>query len=224
MPTAELTQPIDLSILAAEPADEYHARAGEYLSSHQLLDFIACPWLYRKKQLGLIDEPESSAYLLGRAAHCRILEGRDAYEAQFAIGGPINPRTKKPFGKETKAFRDWCEGKPGVHASNTKLTTPEGYDQRLASPDIPSWIAPIFIEWADAVLYAHRDEQGDRKLLTEATNVILAKNRYGLPAELSLSWTSLMQAMNGSASTTSNTNSNSPDLRLAGDDTTTHPE
>ena len=81
-----------------------------------------------------------------------------------------------------------------AHAANTKMTTPEGYDQRLASPDLPHWIAPPFIEWADAVLYAHR--QDDRRLLlTEGTSVILAKNRYGLPAELPLSWSALMQAM-----------------------------
>jgi len=81
-----------------------------------------------------------------------------------------------------------------AHAANTKMTTPEGYDQRLASPDLPHWIAPPFIEWADAVLYAHR--QDDRRLLlTEGTSVILAKNRYSLPAELPLSWSALMQAM-----------------------------
>ncbi len=32
---------IDLGVLSAEPAEEYHAKAGEYLSSHQLLDFLA---------------------------------------------------------------------------------------------------------------------------------------------------------------------------------------
>ena len=81
-----------------------------------------------------------------------------------------------------------------AHAANTKMTTPEGYDQRLASPDLPHWIAPPFIEWADAVLYACRSD--DRRfLLTEGTSVILAKNRYGLPAELPLSWSALMQAM-----------------------------
>ena len=33
------------------PADEYHeaARRGEFLSSHLLGDFRACPRLYRKK-------------------------------------------------------------------------------------------------------------------------------------------------------------------------------
>jgi len=81
-----------------------------------------------------------------------------------------------------------------AHAANTKMTSPEGFDLRLAAPDLPHWIAPPFIEWADAVLYAHRD--GDQRvLLTEGTNVILAKNRYSLPAELPLSWPALMQAL-----------------------------
>jgi hypothetical protein len=83
-----------------------------------------------------------------------------------------------------------------AHAANTKMTTPEGYDQRLASPDLPHWIAPPFIEWADCVLYACRSDDG-RILLTEGTNVILAKNRYSLPAEIDLSWPALMQALNG---------------------------
>jgi hypothetical protein len=83
-----------------------------------------------------------------------------------------------------------------AHAANTKMTTPEGFDIRLAGPDLPQWIAPPFIEWADAVLYAVRD--GDRRILkTEGSNVILAKNRYGLPAELPLSWSALMQALAG---------------------------
>ncbi len=81
-----------------------------------------------------------------------------------------------------------------AHAANAKLTTPEGFDQRLASPDLPAWIAPPFIEWADAVLYA-RHEGGHRILITEGTNVILAKNRYGLPPEVPMSWSALIQAL-----------------------------
>ncbi|MBN2583214.1 MAG: ATP-binding protein [Planctomycetes bacterium] len=83
-----------------------------------------------------------------------------------------------------------------AHAANTRMTAPEGFDLRLAAPDLPQWIAPVFIEWSDCVLYARHD--GERRvLLTEATNVILAKNRYGLPAELPLSWSALMQALAG---------------------------
>ena len=117
------TLTLDLNVLESEPADTYHAKAGEYLSSHQLLDFMACPWLYRKKQLGLLPDSDSPALLIGRAAHSRILEGRDAYEAQFALGGPINKTTGKPFGKDTQAFRGWCkaQGKPGVHHDDLAL-------------------------------------------------------------------------------------------------------
>jgi len=105
---------IDLSVLTAEPADEYHTKAGEFLSSHQLLDFMACPWLYRKKQLGLVGNDDTPAMLVGRATHARILEGYDEYKTQFALGGPINPQTQKPFGSTTKAFAAWAaeQGKP----------------------------------------------------------------------------------------------------------------
>ncbi len=99
---------IDLSILEVEPADEYHAKANRYLSSHQLLDFIKCPWLHRKKSIGLVEDNDSPSYLIGRAAHVRILEGRDVYEACFALGGPINPKTSRPFGSGTKAFAEWA--------------------------------------------------------------------------------------------------------------------
>ncbi len=114
---------IDLGVLIAEPADEYHAKAGEYLSSHQLLDFMACPWLYRKKRLGLIADDDTPALLVGRATHVRILEGRDTYEAQFAFGGPINPSTNKPFGSNTKAFAEWAaaQGKPVLSHDNVDL-------------------------------------------------------------------------------------------------------
>ena len=114
---------IDISILGVEPASEYHARAGEFLSSHQLLDFMKCPWLHRKKALGMIEEKDSPAYFVGRAAHVRILEGRDAYEAAFALGGPINPRTNRPFGANTKAFAQWAaeQGKPVLSHDQVEL-------------------------------------------------------------------------------------------------------
>jgi len=114
---------IDLNILEAEPAQQYHAKAGDYLSSHQLLDFVKCPLLYRRKALGLIEDKDSTAYLLGRAAPVRILEGRDVYETQFALGGPINPRTGKPYGSNTQAFRGWAEaqGKPVLSHDNVEL-------------------------------------------------------------------------------------------------------
>ena len=105
---------IDLNVLLAESAEAYHTKASEFLSSHQLIDFMKCPWLHYKKTAGLLEEKESAAYLVGRAAHCRILEGRDAYDQQFAFIGPINKSTGKPYGSNTKAFAEWAAkvGKP----------------------------------------------------------------------------------------------------------------
>lgn len=105
---------VDLRALIREPAEVYHARRGEYLTSHRLAEFRRCPLLFRKKEQGLIPDRDSHAFLVGRAAHTLVLEGRQRYETEFAVGGPINQKTGKPFGSATKAFAEWAErrGKP----------------------------------------------------------------------------------------------------------------
>ena len=55
--------------LIEEPAEVYHAKAKEYLSSHQLGDFRGCPQLYHHKKLGIISDEDRPAYVLGRAVH-----------------------------------------------------------------------------------------------------------------------------------------------------------
>jgi hypothetical protein len=100
---------IDLRFLSREPADVYHAKAKDFLTAHTLNDFRRCPLLYRKKELGLVPERDTTAYLIGRAAHALIVEGRQRYEREIAVGGPINPRTGLPFGSNTKAFAEWAE-------------------------------------------------------------------------------------------------------------------
>lgn len=99
----------DLSFLIREPAEVYHAQATECLSSHQLARFRDCPQLYRREQLGLIAPRSSSVFLVGRAAHVLILEGREAYLREFAIGGPTNFSTGKAYGSRSKAFQEWAE-------------------------------------------------------------------------------------------------------------------
>lgn len=97
-----------------ESADAYRAKAGEFLTSHLLADFRKCPLLYHQKRQGLIADEDRPAYLLGRAGHVLILEGRERFEQEYAVGGPINPRTGQPFGAGTKAFAEWADtqGKP----------------------------------------------------------------------------------------------------------------
>ena len=104
--------------LVRESADVYHAQAGEFLASHLLADFRKCPELYHRRRLGLVPDSDTPAYVLGRAAHTLILEGRAAFAAAYAVGGPLNPKTQAPFGRTTKAFQEWAEaqGKPVLSA------------------------------------------------------------------------------------------------------------
>ena len=82
-----------MSFLIHESAEEYHAKAKHYLSSHQLADFRKCPQLYYRKKTQPRTQEESPAYLVGRAAHVLILEGLERFREDFAVGGPINART-----------------------------------------------------------------------------------------------------------------------------------
>jgi len=114
----------DLEFVIHEPAYVYHAKAKSHLSSHALADFRRCPLLCRRKEQGLIAaDRDSAAYLIGRAAHTLILEGRERYETEYAVGGPVNPHTGQPFGSNTQAFAEWAEriGKPVLDDAQAAL-------------------------------------------------------------------------------------------------------
>lgn len=106
-----------------EPEAQYRAQASNHLSSHALADFRACPLLYRQKQLGLIPDADHTAFQLGRATHVLTLEGREAYTRGFAVGGPINEKTGKIYGRDTKAFAEWAalQGKPVLSPDQAEL-------------------------------------------------------------------------------------------------------
>ena len=93
------------------PSEEYHqaARDGKFLSSHLLGDFRRSPRLYQKKLNGEIELAESAALTTGRAVHTLILEGRAKFDEEFLVtDGPVNPKTSEPFGKLTKAYKEWA--------------------------------------------------------------------------------------------------------------------
>jgi len=84
-----------------------------------------------------------------------------------------------------------------AHAANAKLTTPEGFNIQVAAPDLPEYIRAPFVEWADCIFYIQMS--GDKRTLsTTGSNLIMAKNRYGITGELPLSWDAFMSALNAS--------------------------
>lgn len=52
---------------------------------------------------------ERLAFTLGRALHCLVLEGLEQFNERFTTGCPVNPRTSKPFGRDTNAFAEWAK-------------------------------------------------------------------------------------------------------------------
>lgn len=91
-----------------EPGDVYRSRRRENLTSHQLADYRFCPRYHKRKAAGLVPERSGEDYTVGAAAHCLILEGKQRFDQDYHVGGPINPKTEKPYGEETKAFREWA--------------------------------------------------------------------------------------------------------------------
>ncbi len=57
---------------------------------------------------GMLQDKDSSAYAFGRAFHCWFLEGEAAFHQRYVVSeGPINEKTLKPYGRDTKAFQEW---------------------------------------------------------------------------------------------------------------------
>ena len=94
------------------PAEEYHAatKENQYTTSHRLNLFRRCPALYHKHITGEIVEGDTAAFQMGRAVHVLTIEGAEKFDAEYLVAdGPTNPKTGKPYGRETKAFKDWAE-------------------------------------------------------------------------------------------------------------------
>ena len=104
-----------------------------------------------------------------------------------------------------------------AHARVEKFEDPESAAYDRYSPRLHKHATALVTEWADAVLFATRrfrteteeagfnrtrtiaapvgKDGGERILRTVGSPACVAKNRYGLPAELPLTWDALVAAM-----------------------------
>lgn len=152
--------------LIHEPESVYAARRADCLSSHVLAEFRKNPLLYHRKRLGLVHEEERAAFVIGRAAHCRVLEGDEEFRRRFAIGGPVNTKTGKPYGQDTKAYAEWAEsiGKPAISQDTADLC------ERLAR--------------------AVREHDAATALLSAGAAEGVVRAAYGgLPCQIRIDWT-----------------------------------
>lgn len=89
---------------------EYHAAPG--ISSTTAKLALKSMQLFGDKVRGILPAYDSPAFQVGRLAHMMILEP-DRFAEQVVTCGPVNEKTGKQYGRDTKAFHDWQAENPG---------------------------------------------------------------------------------------------------------------
>jgi hypothetical protein len=160
---------IDFESIAAhfikESFAEYHEKSKTHNTSHQLGNFRITPLLYFKMKCGLCKDKERPAFPIGRGCHTLTLEGREAFDREYVVGGPINPRTGKRFGVTSDAYKDWAaaQGKPVLTDDQFEL-----------------------IQNLTAGVKAHA---GARELLSCGTPEAVIRAEYcGVPSQIRMDW------------------------------------
>jgi len=107
----------EISII--QDAKDYHAEAGngindgKYLGSHILIDYINNQKLWKRKYIdNAIESKESEALKKGTAIHRCVLEKGARFVDDYTVGYPINERTGKEYGAETKVVQEYLAGLP----------------------------------------------------------------------------------------------------------------
>jgi len=110
-----------LRYLIREPAEVYHAKSKDHLTAHALNEFRRCPLLYRKKELGLVPERDTTAYLIGRAAHALIWRAASASsESTRSAGRSI----RRPASRSARTRRPSRNGLSGRASRSSAIRTP----------------------------------------------------------------------------------------------------
>ena len=93
-----------------EPDDVYHGKAKDYVSAHTLAVYLDSPYQFKRMRDGLAYPPkENDAFAFGTAFHMAVLQP-DLFEKTYIDAddmAPVNPKTGKPYGKDTNKYQDW---------------------------------------------------------------------------------------------------------------------
>lgn len=140
---------------------EYDTRRKTHETAHSFAQFRRCPALYKLDRDGKLPAKDSEIFAFGRAFHVLSLFGLMPYKSAYAIGGPVNEKTGRPYGSETKAFAEWAatQGKPVLTLEQDK-TLLEMNAATRKHPFASALLAPTETNHAEvaveADLYGHR--------------------------------------------------------------------
>jgi exodeoxyribonuclease VIII len=118
---------------------EYHSADGR-ISSSGCKEILKSPAHYRANYgPAAIPGGDTPAFLIGKAAHCLILEGIEAYRKRFVVAPVVDKRTKA--GKA--AWQEFIDSNPGkVILAQDQEDLVTGMAESVSDhPVIPGWIA-----------------------------------------------------------------------------------
>lgn len=102
-----------------EDANIYHSKSGngindgKYLGSHSLIDYQKNQLLYKRVYVDKAVEKEMTESLKkGTAIHRCVLEKGAKFVDDYTVGYPINEKTGKEYGAETKVVAEFLAGLP----------------------------------------------------------------------------------------------------------------
>lgn len=155
----------DLGFLSHEPEEEYRVKSKEFLDGEQLDDFRDNPFLYHKRQRGLVAPQTWRDEELDRAVQTRILKGRDYYQNRYAFAGPIDPRTGEPYSTYSSEYRQWAaeQTKPILTVEHANLI--------------------------EHIAFGFRAHDAAQNLLSDGVAEGIVRSRYcGVPCQARLDW------------------------------------
>lgn len=98
-------------IIRSEPSEVYHASPAIGSTTAKL--FLTSPQLFDDKMTGQYEVEDKPCFQVGRLAHMMVLEP-ERFSKQVTSTGPINEKTRKPYGRETETFAKWQRDNPDV--------------------------------------------------------------------------------------------------------------
>ncbi len=123
-----LQEPLKTDFLIEESFFDYHRKRPDFMSSHQLGDFIESPTLWKQKNTEGVKDHDTKALKFGRAAHTLILEGESVFRKDYIDPADcpevINEKNGKPWAPTTKKYKAWSDtivDKAIMNADDTAL-------------------------------------------------------------------------------------------------------
>lgn len=186
------TPTITLYVNIKKVLEEIHKDAATYLKDYQTIVIDSIDWLVRKAE--------------EHAAGVRsVVDGKLVTDMTATIG-----KANGGYGNGGKQLEN--EIRAGIlplldslvadgfaicliaHADQKEMMDGEGYSTTKITPAIGERVMQPIVQWCDNVFYL-RNDGGERKLLLEGTNTVLAKNRLGKIGEVSLINTTIQEVL-----------------------------